>query len=171
MAQHRSRDEWIRLVDELERSGVSRAQFAEQRGLSARSLENWAYRLRREAEPHAPRAVPVGFVPLRVRRVALAARAMDYVMPDPQFIRGVTGWLEAAALARQAQMECSSHAFVEASSHLLCATPTAHWLELLDAASPLLRAGYPVVDGTLTPPERPGIGLEWDEAAVAHCRV
>lgn len=104
-------------------------------------------------------------------RSALVLRAMDYVMPDPQFIRGVTGWLEAAALARQANMECSSHAFIEASTHLLCATPTAHWLEFLDAASQLLRENYPVIDGTLTPPERPGIGIEWNEAAVARHRV
>lgn len=74
MAQHRSRDEWIRLVDELARSGLSRAQFAEQHGLSARSLENWSYRLRREARSQTSRAVPVGFVPMRVRRAAVAAR-------------------------------------------------------------------------------------------------
>lgn len=75
MAQHRSREEWARLIDELARSGLSRAQFAEQRGLSARSLENWTYRLRREAEPHVPRAAPVGFVPVRVRRSASVSPA------------------------------------------------------------------------------------------------
>lgn len=104
-------------------------------------------------------------------RAALAVRAMDYVMPDPQFIRGVSGWLEAAALAHQARMECSSHLFIEASSHLLCATPTAHWLEYLDVTGVLLREPYPVIDGCLTPPARPGIGIEWNLEAVAHYRV
>jgi mandelate racemase len=104
-------------------------------------------------------------------RSALRARAMDYVMPDAQFIRGVSGWLEAAALARTAQMECSSHLFPEASSHLLCATPTAHYLEWLDVANGLQSEPWPLVDGTLTPPARPGIGIEWDIAAVARHRV
>ena len=104
-------------------------------------------------------------------RAAIHMRAMDYVMPDPQFIRGVSGWLEAAALARSAQLECSSHLFPEVSSHLLCATPTAHYLEWLDVASGLQSEPWTLVDGTLTPPARPGIGIEWDVAAIARHRV
>jgi mandelate racemase len=104
-------------------------------------------------------------------RAAIAARAMDYVMPDAQFIWGVSGWLEAAALARSAGIEMSSHLFVEASSHLLCATPTAHWLEYMDVAAGLRTAPFPFVDGMIVPPERPGIGLEWDEEKVARYRV
>ena len=104
-------------------------------------------------------------------RNALHLRAMDYVMLDPQFIRGVSGWLEAAALARSAQMECSSHLFAEASSHLLCATPTAHYLEWLDVANGLQGEPWTIVDGMLTPPARPGLGIEWDVAAIARHRV
>jgi mandelate racemase len=104
-------------------------------------------------------------------RAAIAAGAMDYVMPDAQFIWGVSGWLEAASLARNAGIEMSSHLFVEASSHLLCAAPTAHWLEHMDVAAELRREPFPLVDGMLTPPDRPGIGIEWDEARVARCRA
>ncbi|MCW5619669.1 MAG: mandelate racemase [Burkholderiales bacterium] len=102
---------------------------------------------------------------------ALQVRAMDYVMPDAQFIRGVTGWLDAATLAQGRGMEMSSHTFVEASAHLLCATPTAHWLEHMDVAGMLLRDRFDLVNGTLTPPSRPGLGLEWDEEAVEKYRV
>jgi mandelate racemase len=102
---------------------------------------------------------------------ALNARAMDYVMPDPQFIRGVTGWLDAATMAQARGMEMSSHTFVEASSHLLCATPTAHWLEHMDVVGALLREPFPLVNGMLTPPARPGLGMEWNEAAVEKHRV
>jgi mandelate racemase len=104
-------------------------------------------------------------------RAAIAAAAMDYVMPDPQFIWGVSGWLEAASLARTAGIEMSSHLFIEASSHLLCATPTAHWLEHMDVAAGLRSEPYPLVDGMITAPARPGIGLEWDEAKVARHRL
>jgi mandelate racemase len=68
-------------------------------------------------------------------------------------------------------MEMSSHLHVEAASHLLCAAPTAHWLEHMDVAAGLRRADYPLADGLLTAPERPGIGLEWDEEKVARHRV
>ncbi len=104
-------------------------------------------------------------------RAAITAGAMDYVMPDPQFIWGISGWLEAAALAHAAGIEMSSHLFIEASSHLLCATPTAHWLEFMDVAAGLRSVPFPLVNGMITPPDRPGIGLEWDEDKVARYRL
>ena len=96
---------------------------------------------------------------------------MEYVMIDPQFIRGVTGRMETAALARVAGLEMSSHTFVENSSHLLCATPTADWLENMDVVGQLLVQPYPLVDGMLTPPDRPGLGMEWNEEMVNKHRV
>lgn len=104
-------------------------------------------------------------------RAALEARACDLVMPDPQFIRGVTGWMDAAALARMANIPMSSHVFVEASMHLLCATPTADWLEHMDVAAELRAQPFPQVDGRFTPPNRPGLGIEWDEEKVRRFRV
>lgn len=104
-------------------------------------------------------------------RPAIAAGAMDLVMPDAQYIHGVTGWLEAAALAHAAGLPMSSHCFVEASAHLLCATPTADWLEVLDAAGGLRRAPLELRDGGVTPWNSPGLGLEWDEATVARHRA
>lgn len=104
-------------------------------------------------------------------RAAIEARAMDLVMPDAQYIHGVTGWLEAAALARVAGLPMSSHIFVEASMHLLCATPTAHWLEVLDAAGGLRQAPLLLKDGCVTPWDSPGLGLVWDEEAVARHRL
>ena len=104
-------------------------------------------------------------------RAAIAKRASDLVMPDAQFIHGVTGWLEAAELARASGLPMSSHTFVEASAHLLSATPTAHWLEVLDAAGGLRRARLALHDGMMSPPDAPGIGLEWDAEAVSRHRA
>ncbi|MCW5749703.1 MAG: mandelate racemase [Alphaproteobacteria bacterium] len=99
-------------------------------------------------------------------RKALDAGAMDYVMPDASKIGGVSGWLRAAALADAASMPMSSHLFPEISAHLLAATPTAHYLEYVDWASPILKEPCIVRGGMAVASERPGIGLEWDEAAV-----
>jgi mandelate racemase len=97
---------------------------------------------------------------------ALRAKASDLVMPDVQQIGGVTGWLRAAAMAHTAGVPCSSHLFIETSAHLLAVTPTCHWIEYLDVATPVLTEPLRPVDGTLRASARPGLGLAWDEAAV-----
>lgn len=98
---------------------------------------------------------------------AIAAGVSDYCMPDIVKIGGVTGWLRAAALAEAASMPMSSHIFVEASAHALAVTPTAHWLEHLDVARPVLLDPCEVVDGTVTA-KGPGLGIDWDEKAVSR---
>jgi mandelate racemase len=120
---------------------------------------------------HTPIQIGENFHGPGEMRAAIAAQAMDLVMPDVQFVHGVTGWLEAAALASAAGLPMSSHIFVEASAQLLCVTPTAHWIEVLDAAGGLLRAPLEVRDGSLHPAYAPGIGLEWQEDAVARYRA
>jgi mandelate racemase len=98
----------------------------------------------------------------------LAAGASDLGMPDAMKIGGVTGWLRAAALADAPGMRMSNHLFCEVSTHLLCATPTAHWLEYAEWFNPILAQPLRVVDGHCTPDERPGSGIEWNEDAVAR---
>ncbi|MEA2664946.1 MAG: mandelate racemase, partial [Candidatus Eremiobacteraeota bacterium] len=104
-------------------------------------------------------------------RAALAARASDLVMFDAQRIEGVSGWMAAAALAADAAIPVSSHLLPEVSAHLLAATPTRDRLEMVDWANPVLVAPLTVRDGLVTPPDEPGTGVRWDEAAVARYRV
>jgi mandelate racemase len=94
---------------------------------------------------------------------ALRARACDYVMPDVARIGGVTGWMQAAALAAAHGIEMSSHLMPEVSAQLLSATPTAHWLEYVDWADALLQEPLRVVDGNVLSSQRPGSGIAWDE--------
>jgi mandelate racemase len=103
--------------------------------------------------------------------LALSLGASDLVMPDPQQIGGVTGWLRAAALAQTAGVPCSSHIFIEVSAHLLAVTPTCHYIEYLDPVGPVLAEPLRPVDGMIQAPARPGIGLAWNEAAVQRYRV
>ncbi len=102
---------------------------------------------------------------------ALAARAMDFVMPDVQRIGGVTGWLRAAALADAAGMEMSTHLFPEVSAHLLAATPTGAWLEYMDWGDAVIADPVRVVDGHLPIADTPGNGIVWNETAIARWRV
>ncbi len=96
---------------------------------------------------------------------AIAVGASDFIMPDLMKCGGVTGWLRIAGQAEAASIPMSSHLFAEASSHMLAVTPTAHWLEVLDLARAVLAEPIRIVDGMVTA-HGPGLGLQWNEAAV-----
>ena len=102
---------------------------------------------------------------------AIAAQACDVVMPDLERIGGVTGWLRAAEIARDAHMKMSSHLFPEVSAHLLAVTPTCDWLEYVDWASAVLKEPIRIVDGNAQIPARAGNAMEWDAAAVERLRI
>jgi mandelate racemase len=99
---------------------------------------------------------------------AVVMGAGDYVMPDLMRIGGVTGWLRAAAVAGAAGIQMSTHLYPEFAAHLMRVTETAHWLEWQDWADPILAETFELADSTFTVPNRPGAGIEWDEAAVKH---
>jgi mandelate racemase len=101
---------------------------------------------------------------------AITVGASDFIMPDLMKVGGVTGWLRVAGQAEAASIPMSSHLFAEASSHVLAVTPTAHWLEYLDLARAILAEPVEIVDGTVTA-RGPGLGLSWNEAAVAKYLV
>jgi mandelate racemase len=101
---------------------------------------------------------------------AIAAGACDFIMPDLMKVGGVTGWMRVAAQAEAASIPMSSHLFAEASAHMLAVTPTAHWLEVLDLGRAILVEPLQIMDGSFTA-RGPGLGLSWDEAAVAKYSV
>lgn len=117
-----------------------------------------------------PVQIGENFAGPRAMAESLHRRASDFVMPDAERIGGVSGWLAAAALADTAGVEMSSHLFPEVSAHLLAATPTAHWLEYVDWADPIVAEPLRVIDGHVTPSDRPGTGLAWNADAVARLR-
>jgi mandelate racemase len=102
--------------------------------------------------------------------LALEAGACDYCMPDLEHIGGVTGWLDAAALAATRGMPLSSHLMPEVSAQLLAASPTAHWLEYVDWADAVLAQPLRIDEGQALLPDRPGNGLDWDADAVRRLR-
>lgn len=92
--------------------------------------------------------------------------ASDFGMPDAMKIGGISGWLQAATLAESVGMPISTHQFPEVSVHLMAATPTRHWLEFVDWASPILAKPMSIKDGKVLVPDEPGTGIDWDESAV-----
>jgi mandelate racemase len=126
------------------------AKVRETSPISIQSGENWWF--------------PRGFAE------AISASASDFIMPDLMKVGGVTGWLRVAGQAEAASIPMSSHLFAEASSHMLAVTPTAHWIEYLDIARAIVAEPVEIVDGTITARGH-GLGLSWNEAAVAKYLV
>ena len=106
------------------------------------------------------------FCGLGTLAAAIRLNALDNVMVDLMRIGGVSGWLRAAALTEKAGLPMSAHLYPEVSTHLLAATPTAHWLEYVDWAEPFLTSGISLAAGRATVPTEAGTGVVWDEAAI-----
>jgi mandelate racemase len=133
--------------------------------------DDYAGNARLVRELKSPVQIGENFNLITAMEAALDAGAADYVMPDLDRIGGVTGFMQAAALAAARGIEMSSHLFPEVSAHLLAATPTAHWLEYMDWANPILAEPMKIVDGHAVVPECPGNGLAWNPDAVARYRT
>ncbi|AMO23074.1 enolase C-terminal domain-like protein [Ramlibacter solisilvae] len=97
---------------------------------------------------------------------ALRAGAGPLAMPDAMKCGGVTGWQRIAALGQAQGLSLSSHLWPEVSAQLLCATPTAHWLEYVDWWNIVLKAPLEIREGLAYPSTGPGSGVEFDDAAV-----
>jgi mandelate racemase len=123
------------------------------------------------AELKTPIQIGENFYGPRDIHIALQKKACDLVMPDFMRIGGVTGWLRAAAIAGAAGIPMSTHLYPEVAAHVMRVTETAHWLEWQDWADPILQKPYEIRDGLLHIPDVPGLGLEWNEDAVAANRA
>jgi mandelate racemase len=102
---------------------------------------------------------------------AVCSGAGDYVMPDLMRIGGVSGWLRAVPIAAAAGIQVSTHLYPEFAAHLMRVTETAHWVEWQDWADRVVKEPFTVKAGKIQIPEKPGVGIEWDEAAVKRYAI
>ena len=99
------------------------------------------------------------------------AKAASVLMPDLQRIGGITGWLRAHDLAQEAGLLLSPHLFPEINVHLLASIADPGPLEYVTWAERILREPLAVRNGRAAPPDRPGLGIEFDGAAVQRLRL
>ena len=71
-------------------------------------------------------------------------------------------------IAAAAGIQVSTHLYPEVAAHLMRVTETAHWLEWQDWAYPILKEPFAVNGSAIVIPNVPGIGIEWDERAIAR---
>jgi L-alanine-DL-glutamate epimerase-like enolase superfamily enzyme len=106
-----------------------------------------------------------GTVPFRHM---LEARSVDIAMADVMRTGGITGWLKIAAMAEAFNLPIVSHLYPEISVHLVCAVPNGLTVENMPWSDRLFREVPRPVAGEVAVPDKPGLGLAFDEAACAR---
>jgi mandelate racemase len=133
--------------------------------------DDWSGNAELARELRMPLQIGENFNGPQAMLLALQHKACDLVMPDVARIGGVTGWMQAAALAATHDIPMSSHLMPEASAQLLAVTPTCHWLEYVDWTDAIAQQPVKIVDGHWPAQEQPGTGLAWDDEAVERYRI
>jgi L-alanine-DL-glutamate epimerase-like enolase superfamily enzyme len=132
------------------------------------------------AEVRAGTDIPIAagesiFTRFDYRDLALA-RAVDIFQPDLAICGGITEAMRIAALAASQQIKLAPHmwggAIMFAAGLQICATaPAAFIVEYSLAHNPLMHdlvaEAFPVIDGRIEIPDRPGLGLTIDDDFVA----
>jgi L-alanine-DL-glutamate epimerase-like enolase superfamily enzyme len=109
-----------------------------------------------------------GSVPFRHM---MEARSVDIPMIDQVRSGGITNWLKIAGLAEAFNLPVVSHGVPEIHVHLVGAVPNGLTVEYMPRLFPLWKAVPQPVDGDLLMPSMPGLGLEFDETAIAKYRA
>ena len=110
-------------------------------------------------------------------RELIARGGADIVQPDVGRVGGVTEWLKVAHLAHAFNLPVAPHAYQLVHLHLACATPNLKIVEYLgftEGGDKLIYKEFPQPDkeGMWSPyPDKPGLGLELDPAAVKKYAV
>ena len=109
-----------------------------------------------------------GIVPFRHM---MEARSVDVPMVDLVRVGGITQWLKVAGMAEAFNLPVVSHVMPEILCHLIAACPNGLTVEYM----PWMLCLYeetPVVDnGMMILPTKPGLGLKFNEKAVASFKV
>lgn len=109
-----------------------------------------------------------GIVPFRHM---IEARSVDIVMVDLARVGGVTQWMKVAGMAEAFNLPIVSHVMPEILVHMVAACPNGltveymPWMLCLYQETPKIEAGHLVL------PQKPGLGLAFDEAAIRAFRA
>jgi galactonate dehydratase len=108
-------------------------------------------------------------------RPLLEKRLVDVIQPDLCHAGGITECKKIAALAEAYYVQVAPHSpqgpvSTAAAAHLAMSIPNFHILEYVRSdpwRARVLQEPWPVQDGHLVVPDRPGLGIELDEAMIA----
>lgn len=104
-------------------------------------------------------------------------KAADILQPDVTIVGGISEWLKVAHMASALDVKIAPHYNADIHVHLVAAIPNGLFVEFFDRAvgikvfDDVLRQPLKAKDGYLEVPERPGLGIEFDEEALRRFRI
>jgi L-alanine-DL-glutamate epimerase-like enolase superfamily enzyme len=96
----------------------------------------------------------------------LQSDACSIVQVDVGRIGGITPWLKVAHMAEAFNVPVCPHFLMELHLPLCCAVPNSRWLEFIPQLDLVTTEQMRVENGRAIPSEKPGLGIEWDWAAL-----
>jgi L-alanine-DL-glutamate epimerase-like enolase superfamily enzyme len=120
------------------------------------------------ATPIAAGEYHYGIVPFRH---LLEARSVDVVMIDLLRVGGITQWVKVAGMAEAFNLPVVSHLIPEIHVHLVAAVANGLTVEYMPWTLRLFEDPPLLEGGQLVVPDRPGLGLTFDQAAIRHYQV
>lgn len=123
--------------------------------------------VRLAASTSLPIAVGESIYSLSHFREYLQNRACSIVQADVARIGGITPWLKVAHLAEAFNMAICPHFLMELHVSLCAAVPNAAWVEWIPQLDAIATSRLAVQNGKALAPQAPGLGIEWDWAAIA----
>jgi L-alanine-DL-glutamate epimerase-like enolase superfamily enzyme len=99
-------------------------------------------------------------------REYLASRACSIVQVDCARIGGITPWLKVAHLAETFNAAVCPHFLMELHVSLTAAVPNGAWVEYIPQLDAITTSRLTIDDGYAVPPSSPGLGIDWDFAAI-----
>jgi L-alanine-DL-glutamate epimerase-like enolase superfamily enzyme len=100
-------------------------------------------------------------------RQMIEARSVDIPMIDICRVGGVTQWMKIAGMAEAFNLPVVSHVMPEILCHMVAACPNGLTVEYMPWMLCLYEETPVVENGMLVLPQKPGLGLKFDEKAVA----
>ncbi|MGH8813313.1 MAG: mandelate racemase/muconate lactonizing enzyme family protein [Advenella sp.] len=107
----------------------------------------------------------------RVTGIDSLAAVVDHAILDAHHLGGITPWLKAAAAIETHNLPLSAHSHPAVHMHLLAAARTGAWIEFMPWWDLLFIEPPQPQDGMLHLSDKPGLGLELDESAIARFNV
>lgn len=109
-----------------------------------------------------------GIVPFRHM---IEAHSVDIVMIDLVRVGGVSQWMKVAGMAEAFNLPVVSHVMPEMLLHLVAACPNGLTVEYMPWMLALYEETPAIENGELVLPEKPGLGLKFDEKALASFKA
>ena len=107
--------------------------------------------------------------PMASRRTR--TRSIDVVMIDLLRVGGITQWMKVAGMAEAFNLPVVSHLVPEIHAHLVAAVPNGLTVEYMPWTLRLYEERPALEGGRLVVPNKPGLGLAFDQAAIKRYQV